>query len=84
MKNTLAMVQAIVLRHQAVVAWREALGATFDANQRKFATYLELDRARLPREAAAKLKDSRRALLAGAVASVVGYATLHFVIGTVI
>lgn len=79
-----AMVQAIVLRHQAVIAWREALGATFDASQRKFATYLELDRAKLPPAAAAKLKDSRRALLAGAVAGIVGYATLHFVIGTII
>lgn len=79
-----AMVQAIVLRHEAVIAWRKALGATFDANQRKFATYLELDRAKLPPEAAAKLRDSRRALLAGAVAGVVGYATLQFVIGTII
>jgi hypothetical protein len=81
---SVAMVQAIILRHQAVTAWRQALGATFDAKQRKVASYLELDRAKLPPEAAAKLKDSRRALLAGALAGVVGYATLQFVIGTIV
>jgi hypothetical protein len=81
---SIAMVRAILLRYEAVAAWRKAIGANYDSAQRKFATYLELDRARLPPEALAKLKDSRRALLAGAVAGLVGYATLQWVIRTII
>jgi hypothetical protein len=79
-----AMVRSVLLRHEAVAAWRKALGRNYDAAQRKFATYLELDRARLPPEALSKLRDSRRALLAGAVAGIVGYATLQWVIGTLV
>ncbi len=81
---SVAMVRAILLRHEAVIAWRKALGKNYDASQRRFATYLELDRARLPPEASAKLKDSRRALLAGALAGVVGYVTLQWVIHTIV
>ncbi len=33
-----AMVRSILLRHEAVAAWRKAIGANFDTSQRRFAT----------------------------------------------
>jgi hypothetical protein len=63
-----AFIRAFLLRREAVRAWRKAIGGSFDARQHKFATELDLDRARLPPEAARKLAESRRVLLAGAAA----------------
>jgi hypothetical protein len=60
-----AMIRAIFLRREAVSAWRNAIGGEFDRRQHRFATELDLDRARLPPEAARKLFESRRVLLAG-------------------
>jgi hypothetical protein len=59
-----AMVRAILLRHEALRAWRQAAGA-FDRVQHKFTAELDLDRARLPPPARAKLMQSRRVLAAG-------------------
>ncbi len=61
-----AMVRAIFLRRAALKAWRAAIGGQFDKRQHRFATELDLDRARLPPEAARKLFESRRVLAAGA------------------
>ena len=74
-----AMVRAILLRYEAVTAWRKSLGGVFDAKQRKFATYLDLDRARLPPEARKKLMQSQQALLTGAVAGLIAYGLLQWV-----
>ena len=63
-----AFIRAFLLRRAAVRAWRKAIGGSFDARQHKFATELDLDRARLPPEAASKLAESRRAIVAGAAA----------------
>jgi hypothetical protein len=63
----LAFIQAWLLREAAVRAWRKAIGGQFDKRQRKFATNLEIDRARLPPEAQKKLIDSRRVLIAGSL-----------------
>jgi hypothetical protein len=63
-----AFVRAFLLRREAVRAWRKAIGGRFDPRQHKFATELDLDRARLPPEAARKLAESRRVMLAGAAA----------------
>ena len=60
-----AMVRAILLRQAAVRAWRASIGGQFDRKQHRFATDLDLDRAKLPPEARAKLIESRRVLLAG-------------------
>jgi hypothetical protein len=77
-----AMVRAVLLRHEAVAAWRRAIGANFDASQRRFATYLELDRARLPPEAQAKLRESQRALFAGGIVGIVAAVLLVWVTAT--
>ena len=77
-----AMVRAILLRHEAVAAWRRAIGTNFDAGQRRFATYLELDKARLPPEAQAKLRESQRALLAGGIVGIVAAILLAWVTAT--
>jgi len=59
-----AMVRAILLRHEALRAWREIAGP-FDRAQHTFTTELDLDRARLPAPARQKLLESRRVLVAG-------------------
>ncbi|MGE0830143.1 MAG: hypothetical protein AB7O04_12440 [Hyphomonadaceae bacterium] len=64
----IAFVRAILLRRAAVREWRKAIGGEFDARAHRFATELELDRARLPPEAARKLLESRRVLVAGSIA----------------
>jgi hypothetical protein len=74
-----AMVWAIVLRHEAVQEWRKSIGGTFDGRQRKFATYLDLDRARLPPAALKKLAESQRALLAGSLVGLVALGLLQWV-----
>ncbi|NWG54550.1 MAG: hypothetical protein HXY28_12585 [Hydrogenophilaceae bacterium] len=63
----LAFVQAFLLRRAAVREWRRAIGGRFDKRQHKFATELEIDRARLPPEAQKKLLDSRRVLVAASL-----------------
>ncbi|MBL8550698.1 MAG: hypothetical protein JNJ73_12010 [Hyphomonadaceae bacterium] len=63
-----AFVRAVILRREAVAAWRQAAGGTFDKRQHKFITDLDLDRARLPPLAARKLIESRRVLVAGSAA----------------
>ncbi|HWA22850.1 MAG TPA: hypothetical protein VG735_10685 [Caulobacterales bacterium] len=77
-----AMVRAVLLRHEAVAAWRRAIGANFDASQHRFATYLDLDRARLPPEAQAKLRESHRALFAGGIVGIVAAVLLVWVTAT--
>lgn len=77
-----AMVRAILLRYEAVAAWRKAIGASFDAKQRRFATYLDLDRARLPPEAQKKFRESQRALLAGGVVGILAAVLLIWVTAT--
>jgi hypothetical protein len=77
-----AMVRAILLRHEAVAAWRRAIGASFDADQHRFATYLDLDRARLPPEARAKLQESQRALFAGGIVGIIAAILLLWVTAT--
>jgi hypothetical protein len=63
-----AFVRAVILRREALAAWREAVGGSFDTGQRRFITDLDLDRARLPPGAARKLIESRRVLVAGSLA----------------
>lgn len=75
-----AIIRAIFLRREAVQAWRAAIGGDFDRRQHRFATELELDRARLPPEAARKLLESRRALLAGVSALGVALLVNFFVL----
>jgi hypothetical protein len=75
-----AFVRAVILRREAVAAWRAAVGGEFDARQHKFATELDLDRARLPPMAARKLFESRRVLVAGGVALVIALALNAFVL----
>jgi hypothetical protein len=77
-----AMVRSILLRYEAVAAWRKAIGANFDASQRRFVTYLDLDRARLPPEARAKLQESQRALFAGGIVGIVAAVLLAWVTAT--
>lgn len=69
-----AFIMSFLLRRAAVREWRKAIGGEFDKRQHKFATELEIDRARLPPAAQKKLTDSRRALLAGSI--VLGIALL--------
>ncbi len=76
----LAMIRAILLRREAVAAWRRAVGGEFDPRAHRFATELELDRARLPPEAARKLIESRRVLIAGIGALAVAFALNVFVL----
>jgi hypothetical protein len=47
-------------RRAAVHLWRQALGGSYDHKQRRFATELELDRAKLPKSAAHQLRLSRQ------------------------
>ncbi|MBI1185923.1 MAG: hypothetical protein GC206_01035 [Alphaproteobacteria bacterium] len=70
----LAFVQAFLLRRAAVRAWRKSIGGAFDKRQHRFATELEIDRARLPPEAQRKLMDSRRVLVAASLALAVALA----------
>lgn len=63
-----AFIRSYLLRRAAVRAWRQSIGGPFDKRQHKFATELEIDRARLPPDAAKKLTESRRVLVAGAAA----------------
>jgi hypothetical protein len=74
-----AFVRAALLRREAVAAWRAALGGTFDTRQHKFATELEIDRARLPPAAAKKLLESRRVLVAASVALLIALAINFYV-----
>ncbi len=61
-----AMIRAILLRRQAIAAWRRAAGGVFDRSAHRFANELEIDRApRLPAEARRKLFESRRVLAIG-------------------
>ncbi|MET0182218.1 MAG: hypothetical protein ABW199_04960 [Caulobacterales bacterium] len=60
-----AMIRAVFLRRDAVNEWRKAVGGEFDKRAHRFATELELDRAKLPPRAALKLLQSRRVLVAG-------------------
>ena len=76
---SVAMVRAVLLRHEAVAAWRKAIGTSFDASQHRFVTYLDLDRARLPPEAREKLRESQRALLAGGVVGIIAAVLLVWV-----
>jgi hypothetical protein len=74
-----AMVRAVLLRREAVSAWRAAVGGKFDARQRRFVTDLDLDRARLPPAALRKLTESRRALIAGALVGLIGALAMYWV-----
>ncbi|MFZ4120911.1 MAG: hypothetical protein ACOYKM_04535 [Caulobacterales bacterium] len=53
------MVKAALERRAAVSRWRAAVGGDYDKAQRCFVTELELDRRRLPPEAARLLRTSR-------------------------
>ena len=75
-----AIIRAVMLRREALKAWREAIHGQFDQHQHRFATELDLDRARLPPEAARKLMESRRVLLAAFSALAVAMALNVFVL----
>ncbi|MGE0044610.1 MAG: hypothetical protein AB7J28_09080 [Hyphomonadaceae bacterium] len=76
----LAFIRAYLLRREAVRAWRAAVGGNFDRGAHRFANELELDRARLPPEARAKLLESRRVLLAGTAALAIAMLLNFFVL----
>lgn len=78
-----AMVRAIFLRREAVAAWRRAAGGVFDHKTQHLANELEIDRARLPPEAARKLFESRRVLAAGFGALLLAIVLNFIVLGTV-
>lgn len=75
-----AMIRAIFLRREAIAAWRRAIGGEFDRKQHRFATELDLDRAKLPPEAARKLMESRRVLVAAFAALAAALALNFFVL----
>lgn len=61
-----AMVRAILLRREALAAWRRDAGGVFDHRVQRLANELEIDRApKLPPEAKRKLFQSRRVLAVG-------------------
>jgi len=78
----LAFIQAFLLRRAAVREWRKTIGGAFDKRQHKFATELEIDRARLPPEAQKRLMESRRVLLAGSVVLAIALALNLYVMRT--
>ncbi|MGE3302570.1 MAG: hypothetical protein AB7M12_05600 [Hyphomonadaceae bacterium] len=74
-----AMLRAIWLRREAVSFWRASAGGKFDAGQCRFVTDLDLDRARLPANARAKLAESRKALVQGSIAGLIAAVLLFWV-----
>jgi hypothetical protein len=56
------MLRALFKRRDALSAWRAAVGGDFDKGQRRFVTSLDLDHARLPKDAVRLLQQSRRTL----------------------